>query len=70
LKSLSTLSEAFSNAYPKNEVLNKKRVRRLVTKFQDTKVFVCDKRSSSDKIDEIKVVPISSIAPPATTGYG
>jgi hypothetical protein len=33
-------------------------------------MFVCDKRSSSDKTAEITAVPISSSASAAITGYG
>jgi hypothetical protein len=35
-KSFATVREAFSNAYPDKELLNKTTVHRLVTKFLDT----------------------------------
>jgi hypothetical protein len=61
--------EAFSNAYPNKEVPNKT-ICQLLTNFWDTRIFACDKYSSSNKAAEIMAVLISNSASAATVGYG
>jgi hypothetical protein len=52
LKSFDAVRVAFSNSYPDKKVRNKRKIRRLVTKFWDTD-SICEKRSSSDKTVEL-----------------
>jgi hypothetical protein len=66
-KSFAAVGEVFSNAYP--EVLNNRKIHRLVRKFQTQKMFICEKCLSSDKTAEITTVPILSSASAATLQY-
>jgi hypothetical protein len=69
-KPFCALREAFNNACHETEVPNKTTIHRLVTKFRTQEVFICDKRSSSDKAAKMTAVPISSSASAAATGCG
>jgi hypothetical protein len=64
---LSALCEEFGNAYAEKEIPNKAMIHRLVIKFWDVAVFVCDECPSKYKTGEFMFVPISSSASFATT---
>jgi hypothetical protein len=64
-KSFAAVREAFINAIPDKEVLNK-----TVQNVGTQEVFVCDQCLSSDKTDEITAVHISNSASAVATGYG
>jgi hypothetical protein len=66
-KSFIAAREAFGNACPDKEVLNKK----LVTNLGTQEVFVCvTSAHRAKKIIEITAIPISSSASAVTTRYG